>query len=126
MVQSVAVVRTNYYVLTKTQNIVYLSSLLGLIINILLNFTLIPLYGIEGAAVASLISQIASVLLVNLFFKKTRKVFLWMIYSLALPFNKYNLKLLKETYLRKNFVINSFSFGHPSFLKLINIFLLYL
>ena len=101
MVQSVAVVRTNYYVLTKTQNIVYLSSLLGLIINILLNFTLIPLYGIEGAAVASLISQIASVLLVNLFFKKTQKVFLWMIYSLALPFNKYNLKLLKETYLRK-------------------------
>lgn len=101
MVQSAAVVRTNYYVLTKTQNIVYLSTLLGLIINILLNFTLIPLYGIEGAAVASLISQIASLLLVNLFFKKTRKVFLWMIYSLALPFNKYNLKLLKETYLRK-------------------------
>lgn len=101
MIQSAAVVRTNYYVLTKTQNIIYVSSLSGLIINLLLNYILIPIYGIEGAAFASLISQTISLLLINLFYKKTREVFLWMSYSLLFPFNMYNFKLLKQIILGK-------------------------
>lgn len=101
MVQSSAVVRTNYYVLTNTQNIIYISSVLGLLINILLNYILIPVYGIEGAATASLVSQFISLLLANMIYAKTRTLFFWMFSSLLMPFNKFNFKLISNIYTGK-------------------------
>ena len=50
---------------------------LGLLINILLNYFLIPLYGITGAASAAVVSYIFSGLLFDLYHKKTRIIF-WM------------------------------------------------
>jgi O-antigen/teichoic acid export membrane protein len=93
MVQSSAVIRTNYYILTDSQNIIYISSAAGLIINIVLNYLLIPIYGIEGAAIASLISQFISLILINIIYAKTRILFFWMFFALLIPFNKFNFKL---------------------------------
>ncbi|EMG08508.1 hypothetical protein LEP1GSC151_0155 [Leptospira interrogans serovar Grippotyphosa str. LT2186] len=43
--------------------------------NIVLNYFLIPLYGIKGAAIATVISQFIASTLFNLFFKRTREIF---------------------------------------------------
>tara|TARA_B110000305_G_scaffold88661_1_gene99940 strand:- start:108 stop:503 length:396 start_codon:yes stop_codon:yes gene_type:complete len=47
----------------------------GMIINIILNFILIPKYGIQGAAFATLISQAISAYIIDFFHIKTRKMF---------------------------------------------------
>jgi PST family polysaccharide transporter len=51
-------------------------SLQGLVLNIVLNLILIPRMGINGAAIATLISQIYASYLYYLFSKKTRHIFL--------------------------------------------------
>jgi O-antigen/teichoic acid export membrane protein len=56
----------------------------GMIINILLNILLIPKYGIQGAAVATLLSYFTAALLFDLFTTKTRKVFFMKLNSLNL------------------------------------------
>lgn len=50
-------------------------NVLGLCVNVLLNLILIPSYGINGAAISTLISIFVAADLVFLFFKKTRKMF---------------------------------------------------
>lgn len=45
---------------------------IGAVVNLALNFVLIPFFGIEGAAVATLITQITTSLIAPLFFKETR------------------------------------------------------
>lgn len=50
---------------------------LGMITNVVLNYFFIPRYGINGAAIATLISQIVAMYLFDLFHPKTRKIF-WM------------------------------------------------
>jgi len=47
----------------------------GAVLNILLNMFLIPAYGIQGAAIATIISQFIASVLTSLFSKKTRKIF---------------------------------------------------
>ena len=56
----------------------------GMIMNILLNILLIPKYGIQGAAVATLLSYFTAALLFDLFTTKTRKVFFMKLNSLNL------------------------------------------
>lgn len=53
-----------------------IKSIQGLSINIILNLILIPKYGINGAAIATLISQIYASYIYYFFFKKTRHIFL--------------------------------------------------
>lgn len=48
-------------------------ALIGALTNLILNFTLIPVIGMNGAAVATLITQIMTGFVVTLFFKDTRK-----------------------------------------------------
>lgn len=45
---------------------------IGAIVNVVLNYFLIPIYGIEGAAMATLITQITTCILAPLLFKETR------------------------------------------------------
>lgn len=45
---------------------------IGAIVNLVLNYILIPLYGIEGASIATLCTQIVTSLIAPLFFKETR------------------------------------------------------
>jgi PST family polysaccharide transporter len=52
-------------------------TIIGMIVNIVFNFLLIPLWGINGAAVATLLAQASSAWLSNLFFKQSRSIF-WM------------------------------------------------
>lgn len=58
----------------------------GAIINIVLNFILIPVYGVKGAASATLISYAFASFISLLFHKKTRPVFIIMLKSFLLPF----------------------------------------
>ena len=57
---------------------------IGAVSNIVLNYYLIPQYGIVGAAMATLISQMVSVLLLTALFKRTRKIFYCQIKALFL------------------------------------------
>ena len=51
-------------------------------INILLNFQLIPLYGIQGAAMATVFSLFVVAVPINLLSGKTRKIFFMQLSSL--------------------------------------------
>lgn len=52
-----------------------IKSIQGLLLNVLLNMVLIPKYGINGAAIATLISQFYASYFYYAFFKKTRHIF---------------------------------------------------
>jgi O-antigen/teichoic acid export membrane protein len=56
-------------------------TIIGVFVNIFLNFLLIPIYGIIGAAFATLISQFFSAYFSNLFFKKSRIIFIMFLKS---------------------------------------------
>jgi len=60
----------------------------GMIVNIILNFILIPSHGIQGAAIATLISQATAAYLFDIFNKETKKIFFMKTYAL-IPFRRY-------------------------------------
>ena len=53
-----------------------IKSIQGLVLNIILNLVFIPKYGINGAALATLISQFYASYMYYFFFKKTRHIFI--------------------------------------------------
>jgi len=74
----------NYIVFEELYKIKIYYSLMGAVINIIANLILIPIYGIVGAAIATIISYFFVAYISNLFFKKTRKVFLMQLKSFNL------------------------------------------
>lgn len=64
----------NYFLIENKQGFVLLKSLSGLLVNVLLNFFWIPIYGIYGAAFATLISQFVASCLVPFIFKEVREL----------------------------------------------------
>ena len=64
-------------VIEKLTNLSLYRTLTGMVVNVLLNFILIPPFGIKGAAIATLMAQASSTWLSCLFFKQTRPIF-WM------------------------------------------------
>ena len=64
-------------VIEKLTNLSLYRTLTGMVVNVLLNFILIPRFGIKGAAIATLMAQASSTWLSCLFFKQTRPIF-WM------------------------------------------------
>ena len=71
------------WLLTENYNILSMQrTILGAFINVLLNFYLIPVFGINGAAFSTVISYAIVGLFFDLFFKKTRKIFSMKINSL--------------------------------------------
>lgn len=64
-------------VIEKLTTLSLYRTLFGMTVNVLLNFMLIPRYGIKGAAIATLVAQAFSMWLSCLFFKQTRPIF-WM------------------------------------------------
>ena len=65
---------------------------LGAMLNVAFNFWLIPIYGLKGAAYATLITQCLASFLILLFYKKTRPNF-WT------AFNSFNLfKVFKRVF----------------------------
>ena len=45
---------------------------IGAVVNLILNRTLIPAFGIEGASIATLVTQIVTSMIAPMFFKETR------------------------------------------------------
>lgn len=72
ILMSLLVTSSKYIIKINRQDIIFKRELMGLTTNVLLNFLLIPKYGIVGAAWATLISYSVSSLFSNLFFKETR------------------------------------------------------
>ncbi|MDO9207671.1 MAG: flippase [Sulfuricurvum sp.] len=66
---------SNWFILENLQKMTLRRTAAGAIINIILNLILIPIYGIVGAAIATLISQIIASYLFNAFNIKTRRLF---------------------------------------------------
>lgn len=69
---AVSVTRSSYITFEGLGNYLLYSQIIALFINLLLNFTLIPIYGIIGAAISTLVSQLCGLILSNLFFKKLK------------------------------------------------------
>lgn len=63
-------------VIEERSDIVLYKTLIGVVINVVLNVLLIPSLGAWGAAVATIVTQFVSAVAANLFFKESRKFFL--------------------------------------------------
>jgi O-antigen/teichoic acid export membrane protein len=70
------------------QNLAFYRTFYGMIVNIILNFILIPSYGIQGAAIATLISQATAAYLFDMFNKETKKIFIIKTCAI-IPFRSY-------------------------------------
>ncbi|HQD92839.1 MAG TPA: polysaccharide biosynthesis C-terminal domain-containing protein, partial [Bacilli bacterium] len=70
---SLGVARGQWIIVENLQGLSLYFTLLGAIINIIGNILLIPRSGINGAALATLISYCTSVIIAPLLFTKTRK-----------------------------------------------------
>ena len=67
--------RSSYLSITANEKIIFYTSLISSFLNIILNYLLIPFYGIIGAAIATAITQAMALLVSNLFFQQTRILF---------------------------------------------------
>ena len=70
-----AALRSSHFTLTGNTNIMMVSQIIAVFVNIVLNYLMIPEIGIYGAAAATVITQFFSLFLSNLFFKNGRKIF---------------------------------------------------
>ena len=59
------------------QKVLLVSTLIGVFVNVVMNYLMIPVYGVEGAAWATLVAQFMSAILVNCFHPVSRQLF-WM------------------------------------------------
>lgn len=64
-----------WYINEGLQKVALFRNLLGLVIAVILNFLLIPRFGLTGASLSTIISYISSAYLFDLFDKRTRVVF---------------------------------------------------
>ncbi|WP_010179989.1 flippase [Glaciecola sp. HTCC2999] len=82
------VASSKWFIVEGLQKYSLYRTLFGAILNILLNFVLIPMYGIYGAAVATLLSQIFACYLFNVVNRKSRRTFVLHTNALLFPFRK--------------------------------------
>lgn len=66
---------SNWFIINDLQRHVLIYTMIGLAINVILNFILIPRYLSLGSAVATLIAQLFAAVICNGFTKKTRPIF---------------------------------------------------
>ena len=71
---SVGVVSSGFWIAENLQKTQMIFTIIGLILNILLNLVFIRLYGVTGAALATLLSYLATNYLLLHFFRPTRKL----------------------------------------------------
>jgi len=76
--------RSSYLTITANQKIIMITTAVSAILNIVLNFVLIPIYGTVGAAIATAVTQFFSLFLLNACFYKTREIFNIQVKSLYL------------------------------------------
>lgn len=87
-----------WFLTENLQIIGMLTTTVGMIINVLLNFILIPQMGGRGAAIATVVSYSLTGILFNFFFKKTRKIFFVQLKSLNILhyFRRYSLSSFRN------------------------------
>jgi PST family polysaccharide transporter len=78
------VLRSSYLSIVSGQNVLMISTIFATIFNLLANFYLIPVMGAKGSALATVITQFLSLVIINLFFEKTRRYFLMQAQSILL------------------------------------------
>jgi O-antigen/teichoic acid export membrane protein len=66
-------ISARYLTVEGLEGKIFIRTLVALVLNIFLNFVLIPLYGIEGAAISTLISIIVSSYLLDYFDPKLKR-----------------------------------------------------
>ena len=79
-----AFLRSSYITISGNQKIILYTSLASSITNIILNIFMIRQYGIRGAVYATVITQTLSLLILNIAFRETRKIFIIQVKSLLL------------------------------------------
>ncbi len=72
-----------WFIAERLNRLSFQNTLLGAMMNVVLNFILIPYYHEIGAAIATIISQAVSAFLANILHPKTRKIFLVQLKSLV-------------------------------------------
>ena len=80
--------QTGHMTLKRITKKSFYKTLFGLVLNIILNLTLIPKYGIYGAAIATSITQVFTIFIVDYFIKEYREQFFIQLKS----FNPLNMK----------------------------------
>jgi O-antigen/teichoic acid export membrane protein len=70
-----AVLRSSHFTLIGKGQILMQTQLITVIVNVILNYSLIKMMGMNGAAAATVIAQILSLFISNLFYKDARFVF---------------------------------------------------
>lgn len=73
-IRSIDLLRPNYIVLTGKQRTLFIINVLAALINLCLNYFLIPLYGLDGAALATLVTHCCVHYLFNICFEETREL----------------------------------------------------
>ena len=74
----------SWYLSENLQRLSLINTFVGAILNIVLNIYLIPVYGVDGAAYATLVSYGFSAYFMNYFWSNTRSNFLMLSKSLFL------------------------------------------
>ena len=86
------VVGNKWYIIENLQKYSFYRSLTGGIINIIMNYILIPIYGIYGAAISTLISQAIASYFFNVTNSKLQYNFLLQTNAILLPFRMLGVK----------------------------------
>ena len=71
-----AILRSSHFTITKGTRVMMISQIFAVFTNIILNYLLIPIIGIYGAALATGITQFISLFFSNIFFNEGKEVFL--------------------------------------------------
>ena len=88
---------SKWFIAENLQKFLFYRALTGVVINILLNYLLIPMYGIQGAAISTLLAQFFASYLFNLSNAKLMFTFKLQSRSLVWPLRLIKLKLKKAS-----------------------------
>lgn len=84
--------RSTYLNITNNQKILFYTSVISTVLNVVLNYYWVKFYGVMGGVYSIITTQFVALLLLNLLFEKSRGLFFIQIKSIIVP--KINFKLL--------------------------------
>ena len=90
---SIGIAIQNWFIVENMQKYLFYRSIVGAIINIILNYILIEEYGIQGAAYSTLISIIIVYYLFNLISNKLRNIFILQTNAFLYPVRKLGIQI---------------------------------
>lgn len=93
---AISIISFRYFLAAGLQIYSFYRALVGLILNVMLNVYLIPLYGTAGAAIATVISQVIAAYVLNSVSPKTREMFKMQTKALALIWSFKSLWRIRE------------------------------